>query len=138
MRNAYYLQDVVHTVHLIYVVRLYGVLACSTSPMSAVSRVRSLILPEEKGMSAGSFSRTAAGNRAYSTSSLHLCRHFFYLLTSPRFCALNRESESSGSQPVYRKLIPRGPHSSKNNFFEIIPANALRLPLCSIMALANL
>ena len=33
--------------------------------------------------------------------------------------ALNRESESSGSQPVYRKLFPRGPHSSKNNFFEI-------------------
>ena len=54
-----------------------------------------------------------------STSSLHLCRHFFYLLTPPRFGALNRESESSGSQPVYRKLFPRGPHSSKNNFFEI-------------------
>ena len=33
--------------------------------ISAVSRVRSLILPEERGMSAGSFSRTAAGNRAY-------------------------------------------------------------------------
>ena len=31
----------------------------------------------------------------------------------------NRESESFGSQPVYRKLFPRGPHSSKNNFFEI-------------------
>ena len=31
--------------------------------ISAVSRVRSLILP--RGMSAGSFSRTAAGNRAY-------------------------------------------------------------------------
>ena len=30
--------------------------------ISAVSRVRSLILP--RGMSAGSFSRTAAGNRA--------------------------------------------------------------------------
>ena len=44
---------------------------------------------------------------------------FFYLLTPPRFGALNRESESSGSQPVYRKLFPRGPHSSKNNFFEI-------------------
>ena len=54
-----------------------------------------------------------------STSSLHLCRHFFYLLTGPRFGALNSESESSGSQPVYRKLVPRGPHSSKNNFFEI-------------------
>ena len=54
-----------------------------------------------------------------STSSLHLCRHFFYLLTPPRFGALNRESESSGSQPVYRKLFPRGLHSSKNNFFEI-------------------
>ena len=35
--------------------------------ISAVSRVRSLILPEESlfgGMSVGSFSRTAAGNRA--------------------------------------------------------------------------
>ena len=35
--------------------------------ISAVSRVRSLILPEKRlsrGMSAGSFSRTAAGNRA--------------------------------------------------------------------------
>ena len=35
--------------------------------ISAVSRVRSVILPEESlfgGMSAGSFSRTAAGNRA--------------------------------------------------------------------------
>ena len=42
-----------------------------------------------------------------------LCCHSFYLLTPPRFGALNRESESSGSQPVYRKLFPRGPHSSK-------------------------
>ena len=34
--------------------------------ISTVSRVRSLILPEEliRGMSVGSFSRTAAGNRA--------------------------------------------------------------------------
>ena len=54
-----------------------------------------------------------------STSSLHFCRHFFYLLTPPRFGALNRESESSGSQSVYRNLFPRGPHSSKNNFFGI-------------------
>ena len=28
-------------------------------------------------------------------------------------------AESSGSQPVYRKLFPHGLHSSKNNFFEI-------------------
>ena len=35
--------------------------------ISTVSRVRSLILPEERwGMSVGSFSRTAAGNRAYT------------------------------------------------------------------------
>ena len=27
--------------------------------------------------------------------------------------------ESSGSQPVNWKLFPHGPHSSKNNFFEI-------------------
>ena len=27
--------------------------------------------------------------------------------------------ESSGSQSVYRKLFPSGPHSSKNNFFGI-------------------
>ena len=33
--------------------------------ISGVFRVRSLILPEERGMSAGSFSRTAAGNRVY-------------------------------------------------------------------------
>ena len=33
--------------------------------VSSISRVRSLILPEERGkMSAGSFSRTVAGNRA--------------------------------------------------------------------------
>ena len=44
---------------------------------------------------------------------------FFNLLTPPRFRALNRESESSGSQSVYRKLFPRGPHSSKNNFLGI-------------------
>ena len=39
--------------------------------ISAVSQVRSLILPEERlfqGMSVGSFSRTAAGNRAYDCS----------------------------------------------------------------------
>ena len=36
-----------------------------------------------------------------------------------RSYALNRESESSGSQPVYRKLFPHGRHSSKNNVFEI-------------------
>ena len=53
------------------------------------------------------------------TSSLHLGCHFLHLLTPPRFGALNRESESSGSQPVYRKLFPHGPHSSKNIFFEI-------------------
>ena len=35
------------------------------------------------------------------------------------FGALNPESESSGSQPVYPKLFPRGRHSSKKNFFEI-------------------
>ena len=29
LRNAYYLQDVVDSVHLIYVARLYGVLTCS-------------------------------------------------------------------------------------------------------------
>ena len=39
--------------------------------ISAVSRVRSLILPEERlfrGMSVGSFSRTVAGNRAQDCS----------------------------------------------------------------------
>ena len=30
LTNANYLQDVVHSVHLIYVARLYGVPACST------------------------------------------------------------------------------------------------------------
>ena len=50
------------------------------------------------------------------TLFLHLGRHFFHL-TPPRFGALNRVSESSGSEPVYRKLFPRGPHSSKNKTF---------------------
>ena len=54
-----------------------------------------------------------------NSKSFHLDRHFFHLLPPPRFGTLNRESESSGSQQVYRKLFPRGPHSSKNNFFEI-------------------
>ena len=53
---------------------LYDVACLLATPLSlgsisAVSRVRSLILPEERlsfgGMSAGSLSRTAAGNRAY-------------------------------------------------------------------------
>ena len=43
--------------------------------ISSVSRVRSLILPDEDegmgmGMSVGSFSRTAAGNRAYHGSGM--------------------------------------------------------------------
>ena len=59
---------------------------------------------------------------------------FFYLLTLPRFGALNRESESSESQTVYRKLFPRGPRSSKNTFFEIkisrtTPLDSLSVPL---------
>ena len=39
-----------------------------------------------------------------------LGRHFFHLLTAPRFEALNRESESSGSQPVHRmvRIVSRG------------------------------
>ena len=53
------------------------------------------------------------------SKSFHLGRHFFHLLTPPRFGEFNRESESSGSQQVYRKLFPRGPHNSKNDFFEI-------------------
>ena len=44
---------------------------------------------------------------------------FFLLLTPPRFGPLNREIESSGSQPVYQKLFPNGPRSSNNNFFEM-------------------
>ena len=57
---------------------------------------------------------------------------FLNLLVPPRFGALSRENESSGSQQVYRKLFPGGPHSSEN-----ILANALRLPLCPIMVLAQ-
>ena len=53
------------------------------------------------------------------SKSFHLGHHFFHLLTPPRFGEFNRESESSGSQQVCRKLFPRGPHNSKNNFFEI-------------------
>ena len=54
-----------------------------------------------------------------NSKSFHLGRHFCHLLTPPRFGEFNPESESSGSQQVYRKLFPRGPHSSKNNFFKI-------------------
>ena len=54
-----------------------------------------------------------------NSKSFHLGRHFCHLLNPPRFGEFNPESESSGSQQVYRKLFPRGPHSSKNNFFEI-------------------
>ena len=49
-----------------------------------------------------------------SSMSLHLGSHFIHFLTRPRF-----DAESSGSQPGNRKLFPQGPHSSKNNFFEI-------------------
>ena len=54
-----------------------------------------------------------------NSKSFHLGRHFCHLLTPPRFGEFNPESESSGSQQVYRKLFPRGPHSSENNFFKI-------------------
>ena len=53
------------------------------------------------------------------SKSLHLGRHFFHLLTPPRFGALNRKREFSGSQPVNRKLFPYGPHSSKNNVLKL-------------------
>ena len=36
---------------------------------------------------------------------------FFRLLTSPRLNAMSHESESTGSQPVYRKLSPYGLYS---------------------------
>ena len=51
-----------------------------------------------------------------NSMSFHLGRHFFHLLTPPRFGAFNRERESSGSQQLYRELFP---HSSENNCFEI-------------------
>ena len=55
-----------------------------------------------------------------NSKSLHIVPQlrrpfFFHLLTPPRFW----RAESPGSQPVYRKLFPHGPNSSKNNFFEI-------------------
>ena len=53
-----------------------------------------------------------------NSKSFHLGRHFCHLLTPPRFGEFNPESESSGSQQVYRKLFPRGQHSSKNNFWK--------------------
>ena len=62
-----------------------------------------------------------------------MCRHFFYLLTPPHFGGLNSESESSGSQPVYRKLFPRGTHSSKNNFFEIKISRPTSLDSLSVL-----
>ena len=51
-----------------------------------------------------------------STSSLHFRQPFFSFTDPPT--SLWR-AESSGSQPVYRKLFPHGPHSSENNFFKI-------------------
>ena len=51
-----------------------------------------------------------------STSSLHVGSHFFFSFIDS---TLLWRAESSGSQPVYRKLFPHGPHSPKNNFFEI-------------------
>ena len=50
-----------------------------------------------------------------SISSLHLGQPFFSFIDAASLW----RAESSGSQPVYRKLFPHGPHSSKNNFFEI-------------------
>ena len=44
---------------------------------------------------------------------------FFHLWTSPHFNALNHESESTGSQSVYRKLSPHVCIVSKQNCFEI-------------------
>ena len=73
-----------------------------------------------------------------NSKSFHLSRHFCHLLTPPRFGEFNPESESSESQQVYRKLFPRGPHSSKNNFFEIRisrPTPLDSLSLCPIMTL---
>ena len=54
-----------------------------------------------------------------SSKSFHLGPHFFHLLTPRRLGAFNCKSESSGSQQIYRKLFPRGPHCFKNNFLEI-------------------
>ena len=68
------------------------------------------------------------------SKSFHLDRHFFHLLTAPYFGALNRESESSGSQRVYRKLFPRGPHSSENNFFEIKISRPTSLDFLSVLS----
>jgi len=49
--------------------------------------------------------------------------HIVPLLRQPFFSFIDVASlwraESSGSQQVYRKLFPHGPHSSKNNFSEI-------------------
>ena len=50
-----------------------------------------------------------------STSSLRQ-PFFFFSFIDP---ASLWRAESSGSQPVYRKLFSHGPHSSKNNCFEI-------------------
>ena len=37
----------------------------------------------------------------------------------PARCGSYKDHHTSKSQPVYRKLFSHGPHSSKNNFFEI-------------------
>ena len=59
----------------------------------------------------------------------------FFLFVDP---ASLWRAESSGGQPVYRKLFSHGPHSSKNNFLKLRYPKGVtgRLPLCPIMALA--
>ena len=52
----------------------------------------------------------------YTPSTSSLRQPFFFSFIDP---ASLWRAESSGSQPVNRKLFPHGPHSSKTNFFEI-------------------
>ena len=72
-----------------------------------------------------------------NSKSFHLGRQFFHLLSPPHFGALNRENESSGSQQVYRKMFPRGLHSSKNNFFETKISRSTPLDSLSVRLLLS-
>ena len=51
----------------------------------------------------------------YTPSTSSLWQRFFSFIDPASLW----RADSSGSQPVYRKLFPHGPHSSKNTFFEI-------------------
>ena len=94
-----------------------------TRPELKVDRMLNFVLMRS------AFCRGVEEGQFINSKSLHIVPP----LVPRRFGSLNRESESSGSQPVYRKLFPRGPHSSKNNFFEIKISRSTSLDSLSVL-----